>query len=155
MCGGTKRGDERLAPLGGVYQAGTLSGNPLAMAAGLAALELIEKNPHFYQELEEKTQQLIGPIKEAVRDLPVAIPAIGSLFSIHFGKKEIGTFEDVLACSIEQFRGVFKNLFNKGIYPPPHFAESWFVSAAHTQEQLEYTKECILEEIAHLTPSIV
>ena len=146
--GGQKEVMGVLAPLGGVYQAGTLSGNPLAMQAGIAALELIEQDPCFYDQLAEKTLAIVEPLREAAKDLPVAISSIGSLFSIHFGKKEIRSFEDVLSCDVAQFRDLFKKLFDDGIYPPPHFAESWFVSSAHTAEQIDYTKECIMRNMA-------
>lgn len=148
--GGQKEIMSVLAPLGGVYQAGTLSGNPLAMQAGIAALELIEQDPRFYEKLSEKTNALVEPLREAVKDLPIAIPCIGSLFSIHFGKREITSFEDVLACDVGQFREMFRSLFEQGIYPPPHYAESWFVSAAHTEEQIDYTKSCILRELSRV-----
>lgn len=136
--GGQKEIMSVLAPLGGVYQAGTLSGNPVAMQAGLAALELLEE-PHFYEDLEEKTLALVEPLKE----FPVTIQRVGSLFSIHFGKSEIKNFEDILACDLNEFRKFFHHLFEQGIYPPPHFAESWFVSAAHTEEQIAYTRDTI------------
>jgi glutamate-1-semialdehyde-2,1-aminomutase len=143
--GGQKEIMSVLAPLGGVYQAGTLSGNPVAMQAGLAALELLEE-PNFYEDLEEKTKALVEPLRE----FPVAIQRVGSLFSIHFGKSEIRNFEDILACDVSQFRTLFHHLFEMGIYPPPHFAESWFVSAAHTDEQIDYTRDTITAYLSTL-----
>lgn len=141
--GGQKEIMSVLAPLGGVYQAGTLSGNPIAMQAGLAALELLEE-PNFYEDLEEKTLALVEPLKE----YPVTIQRVGSLFSIHFGKSDIKNFEDILSCDVSAFRNMFQYVFDLGIYPPPHFVESWFVSAAHTDEQIAYTRETIASYLA-------
>lgn len=145
--GGKREMMSVLAPLGGVYQAGTLSGNPIAMQAGIASLELIEQDPLFYQKLEEKTQLLVQPLRAACKELPIAIPSIGSLFSIHFGKKKVGSFEEVLACNRERFKKLFHFLFHRGVYPPPHFAESWFVSAAHTEQEILQTKDLCLAAI--------
>ena len=97
------------------------------------------EEPNFYEDLEEKTKALVEPLKE----FPVTIQQVGSLFSIHFGRSEIKNFEDILACDLGEFRKMFHHLFEMGIYPPPHFAESWFVSAAHTEEQIAYTRDTI------------
>lgn len=134
-----------LAPLGPVYQAGTLSGNPVAMEAGLQSLRLLQK-PGFYEELQRKTDLLLNPIQEVIkkRNLSACIQRIGSMFTIFFGKKEIKNMEDAKQLDQELFARFFRHMFDRGIYVPPSPHEAWFISQAHKDENLVKTREEIL-----------
>jgi len=144
--GGRKEILDMLAPIGSVYQAGTLSGNPVALEAGLATLELAER-PGFYEELEEKTLFITQPIEEVIRrkNLNASCVEVGSLFTIFFGKKRVSNFQDVMELDLALFTKFFQTLFNNGILAPPLHCEAWFVSSAHTEEQLTYTRDQIIE----------
>ncbi len=135
-----------LAPEGPVYQAGTLSGNPVAMEAGLQALKLCA-SPGFYRTLEERTKSLIEPLQEYIEeeDLPLCLHSQGSLFTLFFGKKKIESMEDVKKCDREQFVRFFQALFNQGIYIVPSQFEANFVSAAHSTESLAFARESMLK----------
>lgn len=137
-----------LAPEGGVYQAGTLSGNPVAMEAGLQALLLLEKDD-FYDEQERKTKVITNPVREAIQSkgIPACVQEAGSMFTIFFGKTKVENMEDAKQLDIEQFTRFFRDMFSQGIYPPPSQYEAWFVSAAHTEEHLEHTRDAILRFI--------
>lgn len=138
-----------LAPLGSVYQAGTLSGNPVAMEAGYQSVSLC-KEPVFYSQLKEKTDLLTEPIRQYIqnRNLEIALQQVGSMFTLFFGKKEVRNFEDAKACNIEQYQGFFRQLFNRGIYFAPSQFEANFISTAHSEKSLFYTRDCILEVLS-------
>jgi glutamate-1-semialdehyde 2,1-aminomutase len=146
--GGKKKIMQHLAPLGQVYQAGTLSGNPVAMRAGLSALGKIEKEG-FYEELERKTFFLFSPIRQVVKEknIPVCIHQLGSCFSFFWGIKEARSQEDLKNLDVARFIEFFQFLFDRGVYLSPSVYETCFVSSAHTNEQLEYTRTQILEFI--------
>jgi glutamate-1-semialdehyde 2,1-aminomutase len=137
-----------LAPQGNVFQAGTLSGNPLAMAAASVALGLLETE-NFYEDLERKTKIITEPVKACIKErrLPICVNQVGSMFSIFFGKKEVKTFDDAKACDEELFGQFFRHLFSKGIYLSPSFMETHFISTAHDDRHLEATRDAILEFI--------
>jgi glutamate-1-semialdehyde 2,1-aminomutase len=139
---------EKLAPLGSVYQAGTLSGNPVAMAAGYESVSMCVEEG-FYQTLEEKRALITDPIQHLIqeKDLNLCLHVQGSLFTLFFGKREIGHFGDVKECDLNQFNRFFQKLFQKGIYLAPSQFEANFVSAAHSIESLIYTRDCILETL--------
>lgn len=134
-----------LAPLGGVYQAGTLSGNPLAMQAGLATLAKLE-HPGFYDELNEKADLLLNPIEELIeaRSLPVSLQRVGSMFTFFFSPKKITCKEDLIEVNEKKFRGFFQYLFHEGIYMAPSQYEANFISMAHTPAHLVKTRDRIL-----------
>ncbi len=144
--GGKKEIMDYLAPLGEVYQAGTLSGNPMAMVAGEATIAEIEKEG-FYERLESKVDLLVLPIQNQIiqKKLPVCLQRVGSMFSLFFGCKQVSCKEDLDALDHEAFKEFFIYLFERGIYIPPSPYESWFVSASHTEEHLESVKEHILD----------
>lgn len=146
--GGRKEIMDVLAPLGHVFQAGTLSGNPLAMAAGLTTLKETERE-NFYEELERKTASLTDALQKEVqkRDCPITIHQMGSMFTIFFGTRNIKTDKDLENLDFDMFARLYRFLFSKGIFFPPSPYETCFVSGAHTQEQINYTKETILEFI--------
>lgn len=135
-----------LAPLGSVYQAGTLSGNPLAMEAGLQALSMLEE-PNFYAELHRKTDFLIKPIIDFIsqNELNACVQSVGSMFTIFFGKRSVKNGEEAKELDYETFGKFFRFLFERGIYIPPLQQEAWFISSAHTLEHLKQTQDCILE----------
>jgi glutamate-1-semialdehyde 2,1-aminomutase len=136
---------DHLAPEGRVYQAGTLSGNPVAMEAGFQALSLLERDD-FYDELERKTQVITHAVREtiATHNLNACVQEAGSMFTIFFGKTKVENMEDAKELNIEQFNQFFREMYSKGIYPPPSQYEAWFVSMAHTDEHLEYTRDAII-----------
>ncbi|MCX6987602.1 MAG: glutamate-1-semialdehyde 2,1-aminomutase [Chlamydiae bacterium] len=139
-----------LAPLGGVYQAGTLSGNPLAMQAGIATMTEMEK-PEFYVELERRSNAFLEPIKEYIRDwnLPVQIQSVGSLFTFFFSPLPIRSKEDLVHVNQARFREFFQYLFARGVYVSPSQFEANFISIAHTKEHLESVQKIILEFLSY------
>jgi glutamate-1-semialdehyde 2,1-aminomutase len=144
--GGRREIMDALAPLGNVYQAGTLSGNPVAMCAGLQALKECER-PGFYEELEAKTRLLTDPIAELIaeRDLPITLNRVGSMFTLFFGVRQVRSKEDLAMMDTAAFRSFFHYLFSKGIYLSPSPYEASFVSSSHTHEHLIYTRDAILK----------
>lgn len=137
---------EALAPGGKVYQAGTLSGNPVAMEAGYQALCLLE-SPGFYERLAAKTDQLLEPIRAWMRkERPnLCLHQVGSLFTLFFDAQEIKNFEDVKKTDASKFKTFFKQAFSKGIYLSPSLYEAHFVSSAHTQDHIDYTSYVLLD----------
>lgn len=145
VVGGCAKMMDMLAPHGPVYQAGTLSGNPVALHGGVAVLDQLEKKG-FYENLQEKMDFFIEPIEKAVKesDLSICINRVGSMFSFFFGVKDIQCFENVLHADRELFYRFFRYLFDHGIYFSPSPFESNFLSSAHTKEHLLYTQQVIL-----------
>jgi glutamate-1-semialdehyde 2,1-aminomutase len=140
--GGKKEIMEFLAPAGSVYQAGTLSGNPLAMTAGYTTLKLLGDNPEFYTELEKKSALLEEGIRENIRktSFPAVINRVGSMMTLFFTELErVNTFTDVMTCSTERFATYFRKCLGQGIYFPPSQFEALFVSLAHSQDDILYT----------------
>ncbi|MBS0620604.1 MAG: glutamate-1-semialdehyde 2,1-aminomutase [Verrucomicrobia bacterium] len=149
--GGKRKILEQIAPLGGVYQAGTLSGNPIAMCAGLETLNAIEE-PLFYEKLQEKTERFLHPIREKADslDFPIAIQSIGSMFTIFFGVEKVESKEDLGALDEKLFAEFFKFLFHRGIYLSPSAHEAHFLSAAHTEAHLGEAQSHILDFLGKL-----
>lgn len=139
---------EQLAPQGAVYQAGTYSGNPVAMEAGRRAIELLER-PRFFEELEAKCRLLIDPVEQLIRqeELPVVLQRVGSLFSLFFGVKTVRDFQESRQSDAQLFRQFYQQLFEKGILLSPSPFEAHFVSGAHTEEHLRFTSEAIIEAL--------
>lgn len=142
---------ERLAPLGDVYQAGTLSGNPVSVAAGLATLRWLRDHPP-YAALERKTAGLVAALSIAAtrRGVKVTIPTLGSVFSVFFGEHAVRDFDDVMRTDKDRYVQVFHSLMKSGVYMPPSPFEVSFLSVAHTDQQLETTMaawETAFEEI--------
>ncbi|MGB4499552.1 MAG: glutamate-1-semialdehyde 2,1-aminomutase, partial [Methylococcaceae bacterium] len=139
--GGKREIMECLAPLGSVYQAGTLSGNPVAMAAGLKTLELIAA-PHFHDELTAKTTRLLDGLKNAAQNAGVSLTTnqVGGMFGLFFTEeKNITSFEQVMACNQEYFKRFFHAMLEQGIYLAPSAFEAGFVSIAHDDEAIAKT----------------
>ena len=135
---------DQLAPLGQVYQAGTLSGNPVAMRAGLETILILEK-PGFYENLFAKTERLVQPIRKAIakKNGAACVQCVGSMFTLFFGPKKVQSKLDLKAVDEKMFGAFFRYLFEKKIYIPPASQEAWFISSAHTEEHLDYTADCI------------
>jgi glutamate-1-semialdehyde 2,1-aminomutase len=127
----------RLAPAGDVYQAGTLSGNPLAVAAGLASLRLLDESA--YVRLSSITERLARGLSEAAAGYPVQIASAPGLLSVFFSERPVTRFADALECDQQAFSAWCRELLSLGVYPPPSQFEAWFPSLAHTDEQIERT----------------
>jgi glutamate-1-semialdehyde 2,1-aminomutase len=130
---------ERVAPAGDVYQAGTLSGNPLAMAAGLATLALLDDRA--YARLAARTEALASGLREAAADVPVQVVTAPGLLTVFFSDAPVRDYADARACDLEAFGTWCRHLLARGVYPPPSQFEAWFPSLAHTQEHVERTVE--------------
>ena len=138
-----------LAPLGPVYQAGTLSGNPLAMAAGLAMLKAIKTDKGLMNRLEEKTKYLHNGIAEALdkNNVTHSINRIGSMISVHFSDESVVDFESAAKGNNETFKKFFHGMLSKGIYIAPSAFETWFITDALTYQDLNETIAAV-EEVA-------
>jgi glutamate-1-semialdehyde 2,1-aminomutase len=141
-----------IAPLGPVYQAGTLSGNPVAMAAGLATLEIISE-PDFYVELSAKTENFVSELLALAKtaNIPMTAVSIGGMFGLFFTTlDQVENFDQVSACDVERFKKFFHGLLEKGIYLAPSAFETGFVSSAHSQEDIERTLSAAEQVFASL-----
>ena len=130
-----------LAPLGPVYQAGTLSGNPLAMAAGLAMLQELNSDTAIYNRLAEKTEYLHKGIAQVLKQNNIihTINRIGSMISVHFAEGEVLDFETSAAGNNDTFKKFFHGMLNQGVYIAPSAFETWFITDALTYEDLDKT----------------
>jgi glutamate-1-semialdehyde 2,1-aminomutase len=133
-----------LAPLGPVYQAGTLSGNPLAMAAGIASLKLLQESSP-YNHLEELGSTLASGILGIAQEysIPLQVPQVGSMYCLFFSEKPVANFEDALASNGELFNKLFQHCLKNGVYLPPSAYETCFISAAHKDSDIEKTLDCV------------
>jgi len=141
--GGRREIMEYLAPVGPVYQAGTLSGNPVAMAAGLATLDLVAA-PGFYADLETKVGRLCDGIMAQARDagVPMTSNRVGGMFGLFFSEAAtVTSFADVMACDVERFKRFHHGMLEAGVYLAPSAFEAGFVSAAHGEAELDATIE--------------
>jgi len=142
--GGQRKIMEYLAPLGPVYQAGTLSGNPVAMTAGLKTLELIAQ-PGFYEALTAKTEKLTSGLKERAQQSGIALTtnSVGGMFGLFFSaEQQVTTFAQVMQCDQALFKRFFHAMLDAGVYLAPSAFEAGFVSAAHSDEDLDKTLDC-------------
>jgi glutamate-1-semialdehyde 2,1-aminomutase len=130
---------EMLAPAGGVYQAGTLSGNPLAVAAGLASLELLDEQA--YLRLAAITEHLAQGLRDAAGDHPVQVVHMPGLLTVFFSERPVANLADAQACDLKAYGAWCRGLLARGVYPPPSQFEAWFPSLAHTPEHVERTVE--------------
>jgi glutamate-1-semialdehyde 2,1-aminomutase len=129
-----------VAPAGPVYQAGTLSGNPLAVTAGVAMLKEIEANPGVYDQLERATAEIVANMPEGV-----TVNRVGSMFTMFFQHGPVRNYEDAKRSSTGQFSRFFHFLLDRGVYLPPSQFEAAFVSTAHTPRDISYTASVIAE----------
>ncbi|WP_028315356.1 glutamate-1-semialdehyde 2,1-aminomutase [Desulfatibacillum aliphaticivorans] len=138
--GGKRSLMEKIAPSGPVYQAGTLSGNPMAMAAGIATLKEISQ-PGFYEALEKSSQTLADGLKKAAADAGVeaVISRVGSMQTLFFSPGPVENFEDAKKCDLDRFSKFYQGMRDEGVFLPPSQFEAWFVSSAHTEADIEAT----------------
>lgn len=139
--GGKREIMEHISPLGPVYQAGTLSGNPLAMCAGLTTLNAISE-PGFYDRLTEKTNAVRDGLKEAADEagIPLAVQSAGAMFGFFFtDAPAITRFDEVMACDVERFKAFFQGMLKEGVYLAPSAFEAGFTNAALSQDDIDHT----------------
>jgi len=150
--GGKRKIMECVAPLGNVYQAGTLSGNPIAMIAGYTTLNILKDHPAIYQELEEKTIYLKDGLDKVLNDsgIDYVINQFGSMISIHFSKLPVTDFASAAAANNQFFSKYFHAMLKRGIYLPPSAFESWFLNNALTKEDLDKTINCSWESLKEI-----
>jgi glutamate-1-semialdehyde 2,1-aminomutase len=139
--GGKREIMNKVAPSGPVYQAGTLSGNPLAMRAGYETLRLISEDREFYAKLNQKADYLFGGIKENLRDIGLnyQLTSCGSMFTLFFADKKITDYDSAKTSDTKKFSKYFNLMLQKGIFLPPSQFEACFVSAAHSIDDIEST----------------
>jgi len=141
--GGRKEIMEHIAPLGKVYQAGTLSGNPIAMIAGITTLKILKENPSVYKALEEKTQYLHKGLETVFggKNIPCTINRTGSMISVHFTDQAVTDFDSSSKADMDKFKRFFHGMLEQGIYLPPSAFESWFLNNALSIRDLDETIE--------------
>jgi glutamate-1-semialdehyde 2,1-aminomutase len=141
---------ERIAPAGDVYQAGTLSGNPLATAAGLATLRLLDDAA--YARLERTTERLAGGLERAAAEagVPVTVPWTTGLLTVFFSGEPVRDLAGAKACDAGSHAAFCRALLERGVYPPPSQFEAWFTSLAHEDEHVDRTIEAAREAFAAL-----
>jgi len=130
---------EMVSPAGPVYQAGTLSGNPLAMTAGLWALGRL--TPKLYKDLARRGSMLAAGLADAARDagVPLQVNAFGSLVTPFFTSSPVRDYDSALKADTSAYATFFRGMLTRGIYPPPSQFEAWFLSAAHTDRDVRKT----------------
>ena len=137
--GGSRELMERIAPAGDVYHGGTLSGNPVAVAAGLATLAQLDEQA--YLRLHATTMALAEGLREAAGSVPVQVSTATGLLTVFFSEKPVRDYAGARACDLERYGAWCRQLLARGVYPPPSQFEAWFPSLAHTAEQVERTIE--------------
>jgi glutamate-1-semialdehyde 2,1-aminomutase len=144
--GGSRALMQRVAPAGDVYQAGTLSGNPLAVAAGLATLALLD--PDAYDRLQTLTDRLANGMAEAAGDTPVQVASVCGLVTPFFSAAPVRDFTGASACDLDAYGRFARELLDRGIYPPASQFEAWFVSLAHDEAAIDRTVEAAADAFA-------
>ena len=150
--GGKKEIMSQIAPQGSVYQAGTLSGNPIAMAAGIATLEQLKKEG-VYESLAEKSSRLAAGLDEAARKsgVPARVDHVGSMLGMFFADRDITNFQEAKTCNLERFSDFYQGMRQLGIYLAPSQFEVLFLSAAHTDEHIDATLSAAQQVLKNLT----
>jgi glutamate-1-semialdehyde 2,1-aminomutase len=146
--GGAAELMERLAPAGEVYQAGTLSGNPLAVAAGLATLALLDEAA--YARLEAITEQLAAGLRAAAGGRPVQVVSRPGLLTVFFSAEPVFSYAEAQRCDVEAYGAWCRALLARGVYPPPSQFEAWFPSVVHTEEDVAVTVDAAREAFAEV-----
>jgi glutamate-1-semialdehyde 2,1-aminomutase len=147
--GGRRALMERIAPAGDVYQAGTLSGNPLAVAAGRAALDLLDGSA--YPRLAATTEALADGLRAAAGDRPVQVQSVPGLLTVFFTDRPVRSYADAQACDLDAYGAWCRSLLARGVYAPPSQFEAWFPSLAHAPEHVERTIEAAAAAFAEVT----
>ena len=153
--GGPRALLERMAPAGDVYQAGTLSGNPLAMAAGLATLRALRDDESAYARLEELAARLAGGVEEAATraGVPLAVARVGSMLTAFFREKPPRDYAEAARSDTGRFARFHRALLDRGVMLPPSQFESWFVSLAHDEPLIDRTVEAVGEALSEVAAS--
>ncbi len=138
-----------LAPAGEVYQAGTLSGNPLAVAAGLATLELLDESA--YLRLATITEELAGLLLEAANGYPVQVRSLPGLLTVFFSEEPVTDYSGARGCDLDGYAAWCRAMYSRGVYVPPSQFEAWFPSLAHSAEHLQMTGQAAAAAFASLT----
>ncbi len=150
--GGRREIMEMIAPMGPVYQAGTLAGSPLAVAAGMAMLTEIQR-PDFYTQLSQRASALMAGLQERAdaAKIPFTTNQVGGMFGCFFtNEKQVSTFDQVMACDVPRFRKYFHSMLNNGVYLAPSAFEAGFVSAAHGDKEIQLTLDAAEKAFASL-----
>lgn len=147
--GGKKEIMQHIAPLGNVYQAGTLSGNPIAMIAGYTMLSELKNNPSIYKQIEDKASLLHHGLEDALANsnTPWVVNHLGSMISVHFSDKPVVDFASAAAANNALFNKLFHFMLQHGVYLPPSAFETWFVSNALSEEDIRMTTDLVAEFI--------
>lgn len=142
VYGGRKEIMEVVAPIGGVYQAGTLSGNPVATTAGIETLKILKSEKGIYEKIAQSTKQIADAVKEALGN-QVCVNRIGSLMSVFFTDRQVVDFETATGADTQKYADYFNYMLEQGIYLAPSQFEAMFVSNAHSKEDLDRTCQAI------------
>ena len=150
--GGKKEIMQHISPLGNVYQAGTLSGNPIAMIAGYTTLKTLNDSPAIYQELNDKCAYLHNGLDEVLKAWGQAyiINRLGSMISVHFSDHKVTDFATAASANNARFNQFFHAMLNRGIYLPPSAFESWFLNNALSYADVDYTVKAAKESLAEI-----
>ena len=137
--GGKKEIMNLISPVGNVYHAGTLSGNPISVAAGIETISILKENPEIYENVNKKTENLVNKINELIKkyDVPASVNHFGSLFTIFFSKEKVKTLEDAINTNDEFYSTYFDTMLENGVIVPPSKYEAHFVSYIHNDEDME------------------
>lgn len=139
--GGKREIMQMISPVGPVYQAGTLSGNPVAMCAGLNTVKILKNNPDIYADIEKKAQLLQSGIEDNINQIGVNafVNRVGSMMTLFFADKQVNNYDDARTCNLQNYAKYFKSMLNSGIYLPPSQFEAFFISHAHSDEDISKT----------------
>lgn len=142
--GGKREIMQQIAPCGGVYQAGTLSGNPVAMAAGITQLSILKNSPQIYDHIDRLSARLSNGLRELVKSTGVkaTVNSIGSISTLLFTDQEVHNYTDALRCDTKMYGRFFSAMLNQGIYLAPAQFEAAFISYSHTEAEIDRTLEC-------------
>ena len=137
--GGKREIMDLISPVGNVYHAGTLSGNPISVAAGIETISILKENPEIYESINKKTENLVNKINELIKkyDIPATVNYVGSLFTIFFAKEKVKTLEDAMSTNSEFYSIYFNTMLENGVIVPPSKYEAHFVSYVHNDEDME------------------
>lgn len=150
--GGKKEIMQHISPLGNVYQAGTLSGNPIAMIAGYVMLKSLKENAAIYKQLDEMTSYLHKGLNEVLKasGTPYVINQLGSMISVHFSEHPVTNFAAAASANNELFKKYFHAMLKRGVYLPPSAFETWFLCSALTKEDVDFTIQATKESLQEI-----